>query len=108
SPHVALLHGGRIPRTLFDDDYRRGAGGISHRRGKNQSRSLAPPAGLRPRRPHADRKGRGPGALGDSLGETIGAPVALGIENRDWKNWTKKMSIFPEDRDDKIAVTKPR
>src|SRR5581483_384656 len=41
-------------------------------------------------------------------GETIGAPVALGIENRDWKNWTKKMSIFPEDRDDKIAVTKPR
>ncbi|HEX2930437.1 MAG TPA: chorismate synthase, partial [Candidatus Binatia bacterium] len=41
-------------------------------------------------------------------GETIGAPVALGIENRDWKNWTKKMSAFPEDRDDKIAVTKPR
>jgi chorismate synthase len=41
-------------------------------------------------------------------GETIGAPVALGIENRDWKNWTKKMSAVPEDRDDKIAVTKPR
>jgi chorismate synthase len=41
-------------------------------------------------------------------GETIGAPVALGIENRDWKNWTKKMSALPEDRDEKIAVTKPR
>jgi chorismate synthase len=41
-------------------------------------------------------------------GETIGAPVALGIENRDWKNWTKKMSALSEDRDDKIAVTKPR
>jgi chorismate synthase len=41
-------------------------------------------------------------------GETIGAPVALGIENRDWKNWTKKMSALLEDRDDKIAVTKPR
>ncbi len=41
-------------------------------------------------------------------GETIGAPIALGIENRDWKNWTKKMSALPEDRDDKIAVTKPR
>jgi chorismate synthase len=41
-------------------------------------------------------------------GETIGSPVALGIENRDWKNWTKKMSALPEDRDDKIAVTKPR
>jgi chorismate synthase len=23
-------------------------------------------------------------------GETMGSPVALGIENRDWKNWTKK------------------
>ena len=41
-------------------------------------------------------------------GETIGAPVALGIENRDWKNWTKKMSALAEDRDEKIAVTKPR
>jgi chorismate synthase len=41
-------------------------------------------------------------------GETLGSPVALGIENRDWKNWTKKMSPLPEDRDEKIAVTKPR
>jgi chorismate synthase len=41
-------------------------------------------------------------------GETVGSPVAFGIENRDWKNWTKKMSAAPEDRDEKIAVTKPR
>jgi chorismate synthase len=41
-------------------------------------------------------------------GETLGSPVAFGIENRDWKNWTKKMSPSPEDRDEKIAVTKPR
>jgi chorismate synthase len=41
-------------------------------------------------------------------GETLGSPVAIGIENRDWKNWTKKMSPLPEDRDDRIAVTKPR
>ena len=41
-------------------------------------------------------------------GETLGSPVALGIENRDWKNWTKKMSPYPEDRDESIAVTKPR
>jgi len=41
-------------------------------------------------------------------GETLGSPVALGIENRDWKNWSKKMSPLPEDRDDKIAVTRPR
>jgi chorismate synthase len=41
-------------------------------------------------------------------GKTLGSPVALGIENRDWKNWTKKMSPAPEDRDESIAVTKPR
>jgi chorismate synthase len=41
-------------------------------------------------------------------GETLGSPVALGIDNRDWKNWTKKMSPSAEDRDEKIAVTKPR
>ncbi|OGQ17787.1 MAG: chorismate synthase [Deltaproteobacteria bacterium RIFCSPHIGHO2_02_FULL_60_17] len=41
-------------------------------------------------------------------GETLGSPVALGIENRDWKNWTKKMSAAAEDRDESIAVTKPR
>ena len=41
-------------------------------------------------------------------GKTLGSPVALGIENRDWKNWTKKMSPFSEDYDESIAVTKPR
>ncbi|MBI4523540.1 MAG: chorismate synthase [Deltaproteobacteria bacterium] len=41
-------------------------------------------------------------------GKTLGSPVALGIENRDWKNWTKKMSPAPQDRDETIAVTKPR
>ena len=41
-------------------------------------------------------------------GETLGSPIAIGIENRDWKNWTKKMSAASEDRDEKIAVTKPR
>ena len=41
-------------------------------------------------------------------GETMGSPVAMGIENKDWKNWTKKMSPFSEDRDESIAVTKPR
>ncbi|MGH7828795.1 MAG: chorismate synthase, partial [Candidatus Binatia bacterium] len=41
-------------------------------------------------------------------GETLGSPVALGIENKDWKNWTKKMSPSPEDRDESLAVTKPR
>ena len=45
---------------------------------------------------------------GVRFGETLGSPVTLVIENRDWKNWQKKMSARPEDRDPALAVTRPR
>ncbi|MEO6029031.1 MAG: chorismate synthase [Candidatus Binatia bacterium] len=45
---------------------------------------------------------------GVRFGETLGSPVTLVVENRDWKNWVKKMSSRPEDRDAQIAVTRPR
>ena len=41
-------------------------------------------------------------------GETLGSPITLVVENKDWKNWSKKMSVDPADRDDSIAVTRPR
>ncbi len=41
-------------------------------------------------------------------GVTLGSPVTLVIENRDWKNWRRKMSVDPADRDDSIRVTRPR
>lgn len=41
-------------------------------------------------------------------GETIGAPVTLVVKNRDWENWSEKMSTLPEHRDESIAVTRPR
>lgn len=41
-------------------------------------------------------------------GETIGSPVTLVIRNRDWENWSEKMSPSPEYRDDSSAVTRPR
>jgi chorismate synthase len=41
-------------------------------------------------------------------GETLGSPITLVIENRDWKNWQKKMSVDPADRDESIIVTRPR
>jgi chorismate synthase len=41
-------------------------------------------------------------------GETIGSPVTLVVQNRDWENWCEKMSPLPEYRDDSIAVTRPR
>lgn len=41
-------------------------------------------------------------------GETLGSPVTLQVANLDWKNWKTKMSADPADRDDSIAVTRPR
>ena len=41
-------------------------------------------------------------------GETLGSPVTMVIENLDWKNWNKKMSADPADRDESMAVTRPR
>jgi len=41
-------------------------------------------------------------------GESLGSPITLVIENRDWRNWEKRMSPFAQDRDEKIAVTRPR
>ena len=45
---------------------------------------------------------------GVRFGETLGSPVTLVIENRDWKNWQKKMSAQAQDRDPSVAVTRPR
>lgn len=40
-------------------------------------------------------------------GKTLGSPVGLLIHNKDWKNWTKIMSVEPVD-DDIKKVTLPR
>jgi len=45
---------------------------------------------------------------GVRFGETLGSPITLVVENRDWKNWEKKMSSRPEDRDAAVVVTRPR
>jgi chorismate synthase len=41
-------------------------------------------------------------------GESLGSPLTLVIKNRDWENWSEKMSSLAECRDDSIAVTRPR
>lgn len=41
-------------------------------------------------------------------GKTLGSPITLSIENRDWANWEKKMSSAATDRTEGIAVTHPR
>ena len=40
-------------------------------------------------------------------GKTLGSPVGILVENKDWKNWTKKMSIEPIKEGTK-RVTLPR
>ncbi len=41
-------------------------------------------------------------------GRTIGAPIAIEIENRDWKNWTEVLPVGPGDPLKHKAVASPR
>jgi len=41
-------------------------------------------------------------------GKTIGSPIAMFIENRDWKNWTESLPVEPGDPDKHRAVKSPR
>lgn len=45
---------------------------------------------------------------GIRFGRTTGSPVTLIVENRDFKNWEKRMSADPRDRGEAKAVTRPR
>ncbi len=41
-------------------------------------------------------------------GKSLGSPIALLVENKDWKNWEKAMSISADDADTSLHVTEPR
>ncbi|HVC44755.1 MAG TPA: chorismate synthase [Candidatus Binataceae bacterium] len=45
---------------------------------------------------------------GIRFGRTIGSPVTFIVENRDYKNWQKRMSADPADRAEAKVVTRPR
>ncbi len=45
---------------------------------------------------------------GIRFGRTMGSPVTFIIENRDFKNWEKRMSVDPGDRGEAKPVTRPR
>jgi len=45
---------------------------------------------------------------GIRFGRTMGSPVTFIIGNRDFKNWEKRMSADPRDRDEAKPVTRPR
>jgi chorismate synthase len=41
-------------------------------------------------------------------GKTLGSPITLAIQNRDWDNWREKMSSKEADIDESIRVTRSR
>ena len=45
---------------------------------------------------------------GVRFGRSMGSPITLIVENRDFKNWQKRMSVDPADRGHAEAVTRPR
>ena len=45
---------------------------------------------------------------GVRFGQSMGSPITMVIENLDYKNWLKRMSIDPRDRDEGRPVTRPR
>jgi chorismate synthase len=45
---------------------------------------------------------------GVRFGKSLGTPIALHIENRDWKNWQEKMAIQGDPPANLAVVTKPR
>ncbi len=45
---------------------------------------------------------------GIRFGRSLGSPITFIIENRDFKNWQKRMSADPADRGEANVVTRPR
>jgi chorismate synthase len=45
---------------------------------------------------------------GIRFGRTMGSPITFIVENRDYKNWEKRMSADPRDRGEAKVVTRPR
>ena len=44
---------------------------------------------------------------GIRFGETMGDPVTLRVTNRDWQNWTDRMSVFGPEFGDKVTAVRP-
>lgn len=45
---------------------------------------------------------------GVRFGKTLGSPISMLIKNRDWENWTDKMSVEPIDKEiEKITIPRP-
>lgn len=41
------------------------------------------------------------------FGETLGSPITLSVENRDWQNWQERMAAFGEAHGEKVTAARP-
>ena len=41
-------------------------------------------------------------------GQTLGSPITMIVDNKDWTNWEKIMSVLDSDFDEKFALVRPR
>lgn len=69
---------------------------------------MAAPAGLRTRRPDEIETDRAHIVSGVRHSKTIGSPIAILIENKDWKNWTEVLPVEDGAEEKKKPVTRPR
>lgn len=44
---------------------------------------------------------------GVRFGETLGSPITLSVENRDWQNWQERMAAFGETAGEKVTAARP-
>ena len=44
---------------------------------------------------------------GVRFGETLGSPITLSVENRDWQNWQERMAAFGEVHGEKVTAARP-
>lgn len=44
---------------------------------------------------------------GVRFGETLGGPITLQVKNKDWENWTDRMSQFGEPAGEKVTAARP-
>ena len=44
---------------------------------------------------------------GVRFGETLGSPITLSVENRDWQNWQERMAAFGDAHGEKVTAARP-
>ena len=44
---------------------------------------------------------------GVRFGKTLGSPIALMVENRDWENWKERMAVTPDGEAEPVLIPRP-